>query len=412
MRIGLILMLSLLVVSSGRAIVVRHDRADADFLTSSAEFPMVARVGAAMGTLIAPRWVLTAAHVADGVSTGVGDVRFGDHAVAVADVYVHPDYARGEDHRDLALIELVEPIDGIVPVSVHREPDELGRRMTLVGTGIAGTGLTGPAGEGGTWRRARNVVDGVQPGWLSLRFDAPPDGDDLEGISGPGDSGGPALVRVGEAWHVAGVSAYNDGGELCRYGTVDHYSRVADEVDWIEAVMRGDVAPGRAPGVLRYGKTADGQTTVTREEITSTSVSSREDVETWDVVAALSASLQDEDTGAYEALFADAYLARRRSTGDPLAAVHAFMRDVIGVHGAITGFHALSGEAFEIPESAHPLRAVTFHLADGTSGYVGLAIDDDGKIDHLSLFVQPGICRKPHPCPLSRSLDERRPGGR
>ena len=51
------------------------------------------------------------------------------------------------------------------------------------------------------------------------------------------------------------------------------------------------------------------------------------------------------------------------------------------------------------------MRPVVFHLQDGTSGYYGIALDDAGKIDHLSLFVQKGICAEGADCARGRELE-------
>jgi len=82
---------------------------------------------------------------------------------------------------------------------------------------------------------------------LRFRFDAPPAADDLEGISGPGDSGGPAfLERDGRLW-LAGVSSTNHspgGEEKCTYGTIETYARVSTQRAWIDSILAG----GRSPG--------------------------------------------------------------------------------------------------------------------------------------------------------------------
>jgi hypothetical protein len=106
---------------------------------------------------------------------------------------------------------------------------------------MTGTGETGPDGEDGRLRGAQNTVSAAPaPGWIAFEFDAPPAGDDLEGISGPGDSGGPALLERDGRQFVVGVSSSNDSGDAapCRYGSREYYARVSYAVPWLRETMR------------------------------------------------------------------------------------------------------------------------------------------------------------------------------
>ena len=117
--------------------------------------------------------------------------------------------------------------------------DETGAIATLVGHGDTRTG------RGGSWssdfvrRAATNRVETARSGRLVFRFDEPPDATDLEGTPGRGDSGGPALLRVNGQYHVAGVSSAGTDGRYgpATYGAEDHFTRVADYLDWIRAIV-------------------------------------------------------------------------------------------------------------------------------------------------------------------------------
>ena len=82
-------------------------------------------------------------------------------------------------------------------------------------------------------------ASGINDTWLTFEFTAPPGGTPLEGISGPGDSGGPALIERDGKYLVAGVSSGNSGGdgEHCRYGTTEYYARVSTSADWIRTTI-------------------------------------------------------------------------------------------------------------------------------------------------------------------------------
>ena len=94
-------------------------------------------------------------------------------------------------------------------------------------------------GTDGRLRCVTNRIDDVDARWLRLRFDAPRDGTALEGVGGEGDSGAPALLRVGAELRVAGVSSWQDhDGPLVTYGCIKHYARVSPHVTWIRGVVR------------------------------------------------------------------------------------------------------------------------------------------------------------------------------
>ena len=57
-------------------------------------------------------------------------------------------------------------------------------------------------------------------------------------------------------------------------------------------------------------------------------------------------------------------------------------------------------------QSPFPMRPIIFHLEDGTSGYIGVALADAGQIDHLSLFVMENICPDGAACTQTRSLED------
>ena len=66
---------------------------------------------------------------------------------------------------------------------------------------------------------------------------APPAGSEMEGVGGPGDSGGPALVEESGRYFVAGISSASMNGRPGTYGVTDVYTRVSSYVDWIEKTM-------------------------------------------------------------------------------------------------------------------------------------------------------------------------------
>jgi len=230
----------LLAAAPSLAIVERDDREDRQYLVLGERFGAVGRVQPdGSGTLVAPRFVVTAAHVATGRG-GATAVEFGGRAYPVARVVVHP---QGQGIRndqppevDLALLVLQDEVEGVAPLGLYRGRDKTGRVAFLVGTGDFGAAGRPSTRTDHRRRAATNEVSDAGPLRLFFRFDAPPAGTDLEGVSGPGDSGGPALLETEGRVLLAGVSSASSGPPG-RYGLTDVYTRVSTYADWIAKVV-------------------------------------------------------------------------------------------------------------------------------------------------------------------------------
>ncbi|KPQ37693.1 MAG: Secreted trypsin-like serine protease [Phormidesmis priestleyi Ana] len=209
-----------------------------------------------MGMLIAPHWILTAAQVATEISLET-KIEFNHIAYSIQQIVLHPhflndsleynlEYSLEKDiaEHDIALIRLHQPVEEVAPLPLFNQTNEQGQVMTFVGKGDFGHGLIGPDQIDGKLRMATNRVESVDEQWLVFKFDAPPEGTEREGIAGPGDSGGPALVNVEGGWAIAGIRS----GQLSRlpsgknmgeghYGVWEYYTRVSQYLDWINAVV-------------------------------------------------------------------------------------------------------------------------------------------------------------------------------
>lgn len=227
------------------AIIRRHDVEDAEYTVEATDYPAVADLlepGDCLATLITSRWALTAAHCVQHLELP-RTLTFGDESAAVAGFVCNPRFD-GLRH-DIALVHLQEAVS-VEPVGIYRNRDELGRVVTLVGRGDTATGLEGQAGArlDLQTRRATNTVDEVTSRWLKFVFHAPEDemATALEGISGDGDSGGPAFIDGPEGQQLAGLSAFQDApnSRLGTYGVTEVYTRVSSYQDFVDEVT----APG------------------------------------------------------------------------------------------------------------------------------------------------------------------------
>jgi hypothetical protein len=228
-------------------IVRRHDRPDSLYVELGRRYASIAHLylptpqGAAdgEGTLIAPRWVLTAAHVATVVKPGHRIV-VGTEPAVVDSVIIHPDWNEGP--HDIALLRLATAVQRVRPARLYRDSAEQGRAIVVVGYGDFGTGLTGPVGNDAHVRGATNRIDEATAVWLKFVFDPPesPRATPLEGISGPGDSGGPAYLDGADHEIIVGVgsgqSTRATGGQPGRYGVTEYYTRVSRYVEWVEGI--------------------------------------------------------------------------------------------------------------------------------------------------------------------------------
>jgi hypothetical protein len=230
----------ILLLPTTKAVVIRHDRSDEDALRLGKRFNAVGSVLPDGGcTLIAPTWIITAAHVAAQIPHD-GQIRFGDKLYTVKRVFIHPEGAgsRGVPPEvDLALVELAEAVKEIKPVDLYRGHEELGKTVFVVGYGDYGNPQTGLKHSDGRRRAVTNVVDDAGPRRIFLTFDAPPKGTEYEGIGAPGDSGGPAIAEQGDKLLLVGVSSASMNGRPGQYGVTDVYTRVGSYIDWIKRVM-------------------------------------------------------------------------------------------------------------------------------------------------------------------------------
>ncbi len=227
------------VLISAGAVVIRHDRDDAKYLALGAKYPQVGVIGrAGDATLIAPQWALTAAHVARGARAGA--VTFAGVEYPIAERILHPQWRDGGPH-DVGLLRLAQPVTGITPMALYEKSDEAGKVAILVGHGGTGTGEIGPRGEDGKKRACTNRVESADENWITFRFDEPPSATDLEGIPGPGDSGGPSILEVNGVPYVAGVSVWGQPGKNGRgtYGAMDGSTRVSTHLKWLRSAMAG-----------------------------------------------------------------------------------------------------------------------------------------------------------------------------
>ncbi len=254
--------------------------------------------GTYSGTLIAPNYVLTAAHVVGrrppeqitfNLNLG-GDLT---HRIPAAEVFVHPMY-RGVTgfqpggEYDLAVIRLAEPAPAGVPIYPLYDDDLLqGSVITFVGYGGGGMGAIGTTEnpDPAVKRVGSNVAEcfaftmgpdncdlidlvGNGPRAVYLYdFDAPPGPGQRQNGRLPigesslagGDSGSGTFVFIQGQWRLAAVNTFvtraGPNGKMSVFGTAGGGVLLSGaNGDWVKRVL-GDVSPppaldtGMKPGV-------------------------------------------------------------------------------------------------------------------------------------------------------------------
>lgn len=207
------------------------------------------------GSLVHPRWVVTAAHCVEGMVPSQVDVVLGAHdlddpdernriRVDLAKILIHPGYDPFSLDADIALLELAMEVPHFTVIAPDGEGMNLDGRMGLV----LGWGDTSEIYPYNPSRDLLQVPVPIadQADCLSAMGDVtenmfcagPPEGGKDACY---GDSGGPLMIWDGAGWLLAGLVSWGDGcARADRYGV---YTRVSGFAEWI---LRQTGGPGLA----------------------------------------------------------------------------------------------------------------------------------------------------------------------
>ena len=270
-----LLLLAMLAVSTtASAIVIRHDLDDAQYRVPASELPaLVDMPGEGHGVLIAPQWVVTAAHAVTW-QTEIKEVLINGVSRDVDRLVIHPSYlkppqalidqvmATGDatllrvllaSSDDIALLKLQQPVTDVAPVALYKGDDELGQAAKIVGKGATGNGATGygaHAPHRTELRRAFNKITSADGRWFCYVFDPAPSALALEGMTGNGDSGGAVLLQVKDQWFLAGLPSWATAQGDVRtlrmglYGQSSCNVRISHYYGWIESTMSSQPRAG------------------------------------------------------------------------------------------------------------------------------------------------------------------------
>jgi secreted trypsin-like serine protease len=183
------------------------------------------------GVVIAPQYILTAAHVVGAGSAAAMQVTLNPGPTpwtsGVTTATAYPTYSFPYD--DLGVLKLAAPVPAGVPVyPLYSGPLQTGLTLLLAGYGASGNGAVGVSvGPAASVKRSgRNSLDalatavdnsGLTSSFFEYDFDGPTGngplggatlGNALETMVAYGDSGGPSLVAVGAGLQVLGINTF------------------------------------------------------------------------------------------------------------------------------------------------------------------------------------------------------------
>ena len=246
--------------------IIRHDVAIEKYrkLGNRVEFKCVGRYSEskeskdyAVGVLISPKWVLTAAHFVQDSSVW----KFGDNFYKTKRIVRHPKLKPNAQETqwtgyDMALIELEQSVLDVKPAKRYYRGKEMGQIITKVGYGFVGNGIYGMDSPRKQEKLGgQNVVDAIGGTFENRKFSTNvmvcdfdnPENDELNYFGSPipleleiggskGDSGGGVFMKDKGKLVLVGIVSGALNRQI-KYGSVMALARVSKANEWIDSII-------------------------------------------------------------------------------------------------------------------------------------------------------------------------------
>jgi lipopolysaccharide export system protein LptA len=197
----------------------------------------------ATGTLIAPQFVLVAAHSVASVPTAQLTFTVGGVVYRVDEVFIHPDFVRdfaGTDGAsDIAILKLDAVVPNVTPARMIDAAPTAGSFLSLVGFGVKRGSEYGIKRVGSTPK-----IDQVNRTTFRWTYRSP-----IENNSTQGDSGAPLFMTYQGQEFVTGMVSGGRSADSA-FGDIAVNTRVDAFIEWINSIVGGVTSPNPAPTIV------------------------------------------------------------------------------------------------------------------------------------------------------------------